>query len=394
VSGQGVAITVKQANRQTKKTLTPPPPPACPNPTNPRPTKHNRAHRLVAEQPDSAVAWHAAGCYYLCARQPEAARRHFARATQLDRGFAPAWVALAHACSAQGEADQAVAAYRAAHRLFPGLHAPLLGMAAEYARMGSLPLAERLLAQASRMCPGDPMPAHERGVLALRAGEWAMAEAWLRRALALAAERAGGAAGGDAYEDDDGGGGDGAGAGDGGGDVFRLGGGGGSGGRLPFFSTSAAAAWEPALVNLGHAVRKQGRPAEAARLYEAALALSPCQPGTLAALGLARQLAGDSREAADAYQRCLALRPDDAFALEMLSEALAEDYERYVEEADAAEQEEADAAERGGGGGGGGGGRRPGFDAFHLSTGGRRGAAAAAAGGSGGGGHHDDMILV
>jgi anaphase-promoting complex subunit 6 len=282
----------------------------------------------VAEQPDSAVAWHAAGCYYLCARQPEAARRHFARATQLDRGFSPAWVALAHACSAQGEADQAVAAYRAAHRLFPGLHAPLLGMAAEYARMGSLALAERLLAQASRTCPGDPLPAHERGVLALRAGEWATAEGWLRRALDLAAERGRGASGGS----------------------------GGSGGKassssswrswssssssLPFLSTSAAVAWEPALVNLGHAVRKQARYGEAASLYESALALAPRQAGTLAALGFARQLGGDSRGAADAYHQCLALRPDDAFALEMLSEALAEEYERYVADECRQEREE------------------------------------------------------
>jgi anaphase-promoting complex subunit 6 len=272
----------------------------------------------VAEQPDNAVAWHAAGCYYLCARQPEAARRHFARATQLDRGLAPAWVALAHACSAQGEADQAVAAYRAAHRLFPGLHAPLVGMAAEYARMGSLPLAERLLAQASRLCPGDPLPAHERGVLALRAGEWATAEAWLRRALELAAERSGtgvGAGGGAANAN-------------------------AAAAALPFFSTSAAAAWEPALVNLGHAVRKQGRYAEAADLYEGALALAPRQAGTLAALGFARQLGGDSAGAAEAYHQCLALRPDDPFALEMLSEALAEDYERHVEEEAQREREE------------------------------------------------------
>jgi anaphase-promoting complex subunit 6 len=209
-------------------------------------------------------------------------------------------------------------------------------MAAEYARMGSLALAERLLAQASRMCPGDPLPAHERGVLALRAGEWATAEAWLRRALDLAAERGGGGGGG------------------------KLGGPSSlsSSSSLPFLSTSAAIAWEPALVNLGHAVRKQGRYDEAAGLYEAALALSPRQAGTLAALGFARQLAGDSRGAADAYHQCLALRPDDAFALEMLSEALAEEYERFV--ADEGRQEREERA----GGGGGGAAAPPRYDAF------------------------------
>lgn len=320
----------------------------------------------MAEQPDGAVAWHAAGCYYLCARQPEAARRHFARATQLDRGFAPAWVALAHACSAQGEADQAVAAYRAAHRLFPGLHAPLLGMAAEYARMGSLPLAERLLAQAMRVCPGDPLPAHERGVLALRAGEWATAEAWLQRALELAAERGAATAGG---------------GGKGKGTLSSS----SAPAALPFFSTSAAVAWEPALVNLGHAVRKQGRYGEAAGLYEGALALAPRQAGTLAALGFARQLAGDSRAAAEAYHQCLALRPDDPFALEMLSEALAEDYERHVE--DEARREREERAQ----------GALPAFDAFLVGAGGGGGGGGSGLGGRAGrdGGHyHDDMVLA
>lgn len=52
------------------------------------------------------VAWHAVGCYYLAARHPEAARRHFAKATQLQRGFAPAWLAYGHAFAAQDERDQ------------------------------------------------------------------------------------------------------------------------------------------------------------------------------------------------------------------------------------------------------------------------------------------------
>ena len=43
---------------------------------------------------------------------------------------------------------QALAAYRTAARLFPGLHAPLVGMGMEYARMSNAPLAEQLLLQA------------------------------------------------------------------------------------------------------------------------------------------------------------------------------------------------------------------------------------------------------
>lgn len=68
----------------------------------------------------------------------------------------------------QDESDQALAAYRTAARLFPGLHTPLLGMGCAYQRMNNLQLAERCLLQAAEMCPQDPAVAHELGVLAYR----------------------------------------------------------------------------------------------------------------------------------------------------------------------------------------------------------------------------------
>lgn len=71
-------------------------------------------------------------------------------------------------CCAQDESDQALAAYRTAARLFPGLHTPLLGMGCAYHRMNNLQLAERCLLQAADMCPQDPAVAHELGVLAYR----------------------------------------------------------------------------------------------------------------------------------------------------------------------------------------------------------------------------------
>ena len=40
-----------------------------------------------------------------------------------------------------------MAAYRTAHRLFPGLHAPLMGMGQEYQRMNNLGLAEQCFSQ-------------------------------------------------------------------------------------------------------------------------------------------------------------------------------------------------------------------------------------------------------
>jgi anaphase-promoting complex subunit 6 len=72
----------------------------------------------------------------------------------------------------QDESDQALAAYRTAARLFPGLHTPLLGMGCAYQRMNNLQLAERCLLQAADMCPQDPAVAHELGVLAYRWGRF------------------------------------------------------------------------------------------------------------------------------------------------------------------------------------------------------------------------------
>jgi len=71
-------------------------------------------------------------------------------------------------CCVQDESDQALAAYRTAARLFPGLHTPLLGMGCAYHRMNNLQLAERCLLQAADMCPQDPAVAHELGVLSYR----------------------------------------------------------------------------------------------------------------------------------------------------------------------------------------------------------------------------------
>lgn len=177
-------------------------------------------HRLVEGHPDKAVSWFAVGCYYMCTQQYEAARRHFGKATTLDRRFVPAWIGFGHAFAAQDESDQvrgaggavwvvgwvggmsvggvcarvcgsvlpslppglcptapshanrpshappthnptppshpsrhtplpaqAMAAYRTANRLFPGLHTPLLGMGMEYQRMNNLQLAEQMFLQ-------------------------------------------------------------------------------------------------------------------------------------------------------------------------------------------------------------------------------------------------------
>lgn len=80
---------------------------------------------------------------------------------------------------------QAMAAYRMAARLFPGLHHPLLGMGAQYIAMGNLPLAERVLLSTYDMCPNDPRVTHEMGVVMYKLGHYAAATMWLRHTMEL-----------------------------------------------------------------------------------------------------------------------------------------------------------------------------------------------------------------
>jgi anaphase-promoting complex subunit 6 len=60
----------------------------------------------VQEYPQRAVSWFAVGCYYMCTRQYEFARRYFGRATTVDPNFATAWVGFGNAFALQDESDQ------------------------------------------------------------------------------------------------------------------------------------------------------------------------------------------------------------------------------------------------------------------------------------------------
>jgi len=60
-----------------------------------------RAHKLVEEYPDSALAWFGVGCYYLASRQYEQSRCFFAKATQLDKHHAFSWICFGHAFAEQ-----------------------------------------------------------------------------------------------------------------------------------------------------------------------------------------------------------------------------------------------------------------------------------------------------
>ena len=233
-------------------------------------------HKLTEDYPDQAVSWYAVGCYYLVIGQHDSARRHFSRATATDPSHAESWIGFGHAFAAQDESDQAMAAYRTAARLFAGCHLPVLCIGMEYMRTNNLALAEEFFKKAQEICPEDPLILNELGVLAFRQSQYGLAQQTLEHAISL----------------------------------------------LP---QPMPDAWSSTLVNLGHALRKQGKYDSAMQAYQRALSLAPRSPGIFSAIGFTHHLQGYFSEAIDKYHSALSLRPDDTFTADMLQVALQEE---------------------------------------------------------------------
>lgn len=87
-----------------------------------------------------------------------------------------------------------------------------------------------------------------------------------------------------------------------------------------------AAAWEPTLFNLGHAYRRLGRHEDAVRAYTRARRLRPRDYTIDVAIGLTHQLVGDLDRAVQHYHRALGIRPTDTMATDLLGTALGEMY--------------------------------------------------------------------
>eukprot|EP00761_Pharyngomonas_kirbyi_P003873 gb/GECH01003877.1/.p1 GENE.gb/GECH01003877.1/~~gb/GECH01003877.1/.p1 ORF type:complete len:631 (+),score=131.29 gb/GECH01003877.1/:1-1893(+) len=233
------------------------------------------AHSLVEACPDTALAWYAVGCYYLACQRYDAAHRYFVRSTQrTDRRFLPAWLGVGHALAAEGETDQALAAYRTACRMFPGSHLPLLCLGMQYAKTGALSLAEQSLQQALKLCPQDAALCNELGAVLFRLGCFSDARHNFEEARRLC--------GGDDLND----------------------------------------IWQTATVNLGHTSRKLCDFPRSVAYLEEGLAYAPQDHSVHAALGFAQHLSGDIDAAIESYHRALSLRPADSFVTEMLTRAL------------------------------------------------------------------------
>eukprot|EP00850_Spirogloea_muscicola_P013827 SM000096S24856 [mRNA] locus=s96:176564:182351:+ [translate_table: standard] len=224
-----------------------------------------------------ALSWFGVACYYYCIQHFDQARRYFSKATTLQSSFAPAWLGFGNAYAAQDESDQAMAAYRTAARLFAGCHLPMLCIGMEYQRTNNWVLAEQFYIQSRSICPEDPLVHNELGVLAFLNGDYPSAASSFAKALQFA----------------------------------------------PHPTTPA---WETTLVNLAHTFRKQKLYKEAITVYEEAIALVPKAGAHWAQnLKIMSHMSACSQMQLQFEVTALGHGPGDAFATEMLTQALTEE---------------------------------------------------------------------
>ncbi|OJJ06069.1 hypothetical protein ASPVEDRAFT_139493 [Aspergillus versicolor CBS 583.65] len=112
------------------------------------------SHTLADHSPEESYTYLAIGVYYLSVSKIAEARRFFSKASLLDPHSAPAWIGFAHTFAAEGEHDQAIAAYSTAARLFQGSHLPQLFLGMQHLALNNMSLAQEYLCAAYSMSTG------------------------------------------------------------------------------------------------------------------------------------------------------------------------------------------------------------------------------------------------
>lgn len=166
------------------------------------------AHTLADHAPEESYTYLAIGVYYLSVSKVAEARRFFSKSSLLDPHSAPAWIGFAHTFAAEGEHDQAIAAYSTAARLFQGSHLPQLFLGMQHLALNNMSLAHEYLCAAYAMSTGaasgsvssvpinptsgsaplggDPLVLNELGVVLYHQDELEGAVELFRQSLALA----------------------------------------------------------------------------------------------------------------------------------------------------------------------------------------------------------------
>ncbi|KAI7008252.1 TPR-like protein, partial [Hortaea werneckii] len=295
------------------------------------------AHDLAQSHPSSPTTWLAVGTYYLLTSRIPEARSYFSKSSLLDPQFGPAWIGFAHTFAAEGESDQAIAAYSTAARLFQGTHLPQMFLGMQELALENLVVAREYLTAAWGVCERDPVLVNEMGVCWYKEGEFGKARRGFELGLRILEEEDAGELGDE----------------DGGGSVGGTGGvGGGGDGAV---STKGPDTHTPTLrLNLAHALRKLGRFRESLEQFDEVIRLGSLHysPSTsfppnnptasssasasstnrsnqdlcplFTAKGLVHLELDECFEATLAFHAALGISPQDPLASELLARALGE----------------------------------------------------------------------
>lgn len=117
-------------------------------------TLFHLSHTLATHAPHESYTYLAIGTYYLSTYRIAEARRFFSKASLMDPHSAAAWIGFAHTFAAEGEHDQAIAAYSTAARLFQGSHLPQLFLGMQHLALNNMQLAWEYCLAAFEMSSG------------------------------------------------------------------------------------------------------------------------------------------------------------------------------------------------------------------------------------------------
>lgn len=116
------------------------------------------SHTLSQHAPHEPYTYLAIGTYYLSTHRIPEARRFFSKASLMDPHSAAAWIGFAHTFAAEGEHDQAIAAYSTAVRLFQGSHLPQLFIGMQHLALNNMTTAWEHCVLAFQMSSGSLLP--------------------------------------------------------------------------------------------------------------------------------------------------------------------------------------------------------------------------------------------
>ena len=235
------------------------------------------SHRLADQHPEEPVTWLAVGTYYLSIGKVAEARRFFSKASVMDSHFGPAWIGFAHTFAAEGEHDQAIAAYSTAVRLFQGTHLPHLFLGMQNLQLNNLQLAQEFLSRAHELCDTDPLVLNELAVVFYHVNDLETAINLFSKALQLA-ELVG----------------------------------------------AEPKAWISTRANLGHAYRRTGKFNAALDEFNEVLRQGGKDCNMFCAKGLVLLELGQPWEAICAFHEALGVQPQDPIATDLFGRALEE----------------------------------------------------------------------